>query len=169
MKFVLSNGKYFRDKLQSFPFAKEFVSSKVLVVCIDDYDNIVGVCGIRSPFNVAVSFVRKDYRGIGVGSRQLKLAIKAAEKRPPYFVTSTVSSENVRVFHIGNKIGFREVFTLKRTNQVLRVSTTTRMGRLAYVFFYVIGHVLPNNILSYVHWHLYNRSLKASTVGETRT
>ena len=160
MKFLLSNGEYFRERLQGFPFAREFVSSKLLVVCIDGVDKIVGVCGVRSLLNIAVSYVRKDYRGRGIGSRQLKIAIEAAEKRLPYFVTGTVSSENVVAFHIDCKLGFKEVLFLKKSRQRLMVTSTTRMGRLACAFFRVIGLLLPNNLLSYVHLCLYKESLK---------
>ena len=167
MKFFLSNGEYFRERLQDFPFERmharargEFMSSKLLVVCMDDVGKIVGVCGIRSLFNIAVSYVREDYRGHGIGSRQLKLAIQAAEKRPPYFVTGTVSSDNIVAYHIDRKLGFREVLFLKKTRQILLVTTNTRMGRLACASFRVIGHLFPNNVWSYVHWRLYERSLK---------
>jgi len=160
MKFLLSNGGYFRERLQGFTWAREFVSSKILVVCIDDMDKIVGVCGIRSLFNIAVYYVREDYRGRGIGSRQLKIAIQAAEKRPPYFATGMVSSENVVALHAGRKLGFREALFLKKTRQILMVSTNTRMGRLAWVSFRVIGHLLPNNLWTYVHRRLYEKSLK---------
>ena len=165
-KFLLSNGEYFRERLQGFPIAREFVSSKLLVVCIDDVDKIVGVCGVRSLFNIAVSYVRKDYRGRGIGTRQLKIAIEAAEKRPPYFATGTVSSENVVALHVDRKLGFREVLFLKKTRQILMVTYNTRMGRLACASFRVIGHLLPNNIWSYVHWRLYEKSLKGRVGGE---
>lgn len=149
------------EKLRSFPFAEEFISSRILVVCMGDSDKIAGVCGIRGLFNTAVSYVNEDYRGHGIGSLQLKMAIEAAEKRPPYFVTGTVSADNVMALHIDHKLGFREVLFLKRTRQFLMVTTTTRMGRLAHACFRVVGHLLPNNIWSYVHWRLYNMSLRA--------
>ena len=167
MKFLLSNGEHFKGRLKDFPFARmhararaEFMSSKLLVACKDDMGKIVGVCGIRSFFNIAVSYVREDYRGRGIGSRQLKIAIQAAEKRPPYFATGTVSSENVVALHVDRKLGFREVLFLKKTRQILMVTTNTRMGRLACASFSVIGHLLPNNFWSYIHWRLYEKSLK---------
>jgi len=160
MKFFLSNGEYFRERLRGFPFASSFVPSELLVVCIDDADRIVGVCGVRSWLNIAVSYVREDYRGRGIGSRQLKIAIEVAEKRPPYFVTGTVSSENAVALHVNRKLGFKEVLFLKKSRLILMVTCRTRMGRLACAFFCLIGLLLPNNFLSYVHWSLYSKSLK---------
>ena len=159
MKFFLSNGEYFKEKLQFLPFAKEFMSSRLLVICTEGGDKIVGVCGVRSLLNIAVLYVRKNYRGGGVGSRLLKRTIEAAEKRPPNFVTATISSENAVIFHILCKLGFKEVLFLKKSRQVLMVTSTTRMGRLACGCFHMIGLLLPNNLLSYVHSWLYARTL----------
>lgn len=160
MKFFLSNGEYLREKLQVFPFAREFVSSRLLVVCTDDVGKIVGACGVRGLLNTAFFiYVRKNYRGRGVGSRLLKKAIEVAEKRPPNFVTATISSENVVISHMVCKLGFKEVLFLKKSRQVLLVTSTTRIGRLACGFFRMVGLLLPDNFLLYVHLWLYARTL----------
>lgn len=159
MKFFLTNGEYFKEKLQFFPFAKEFMSSRLLVVCTEDVDKIVGVCGVRSLLNIVVLYVRKNYRGHGVGSRLMKKTIEAAEKWPPNFVTATISSENTVIFHILCKLGFKEVLSLQKSRQILMVTSSTRMGRLACRFFRMIGLLLPDNLLSYVHLWLYARTL----------
>ena len=159
LKFFLSNGTYYREKLRLFPFAEEFTSSRVLVVCTEDIDHIVGVCGIRSLFNIAVLYISENYRGQGMGSQLLKKAIEIAEKRPPNFVTATISSENAAIFHILCKLGFKEVLFLKKSNQILMVSSSTHMGKLACALFRGIGDILPNYLLSFVHLLLYARTL----------
>jgi len=159
LKFFLSNGVYFREKLRFFPFAAEFMSSRFLVVCTQDNDNIVGVCGIRSLFNIAVLYISENHRGQGTGSRLLKTAVEIAEKRPPYFVTATISSENAVIFHILCKLGFKEVLFLKRSRQILMVASSTLAGKLACAFFCAIGDILPNYLLSYIHLLLYTRTL----------
>jgi len=155
MKFLLGTGEYFSKRLQDFPFVREFVSSKLLVVCTDDAGKIVGVCGVRSLLNTVVVYIRRNYRGRGVGSRLMKKAIEAAEKRPPNFVTATISSENAVISHVLCKLGFKEILFLKKSRQVLMVTSTTHIGKLACAFFRMIGLLLPNYFLSYVHLWLY--------------
>ncbi len=158
-RFFLSNGTHYRERLRSFPFAEEFMSSEILVVCVDHTDHIVGVCGIRSLFNIAVLYISEDYRGQGVGSQLLKKAVEIAEKRPPNFVTATISSENAAIFHILCKLGFEEVLFLKRSNQILMMTSSTHMGKLAFPLFRAAGDILPNYLLSLVHSLLYKRTL----------
>lgn len=165
MRFVVSNGERFRERLRNIPLnPEEFLSSSLVVVCLNDADEIVGAAGIRSFFNIAVSYVREDYRGHGIGSKQLQIAIEAATRRPPYFATGTVYAENVVALHVDRKLGFREVLFLKKTRQFLLVTTTTRMGKLAYALFRLAGYLFPNTLWSHLHWSLYNRSLRASNL-----
>lgn len=159
MKFLSSNGEYFREKILGFPFAVELTSSKLLVVCADGEDKIVGACGVRSLLNVLAGlYVKEDYRGYGVGKKLVEKTIKAAEKRRLGFLTLTVSHDNV-AFHIYTKFGFKEVMFLKRSRQKLMVRPLTFMWKLAYAFFSRICFLLPNTFLSYVHVWLYRRTL----------
>lgn len=159
LKFFLSNGEYFKEKLQFLPFASEFTSSKILVVCTDDADKIAGVCGIRSLLNIPVMYICKEYRGQGLGLRLLKTAVEIAQRNPPNFVVATISSRNAAILHIVLKLGFRKALYLNKSHQILIVSCSTRMGKLACVLFRAIGRLLPNRFLSYVHLWLYARTV----------
>ena len=159
MKFFLSNGKYFAERLQGLPFATEFASSKILVVCTDAAGRIAGVCGIRSLFNIAVLYVRKDYRGKGIGFQLLKKAIETAERQPPNFVTATIAANNAVIFHILCKLGFKQVLFLSKSHQILMVTSATRMGRLACAFLQGVRLLFSDKLISYVHFWLYTRTL----------
>ena len=159
LKFFLSNGEYFKEKLQFLPFASEFTSSKILVVCTDDANKIAGVCGIRSLLNIAVLYVCKEYRGQGLGPRLLKGAIEIAQRNPPNFVTATIASRNAAILHILLKLGFRKVLHLNKSHQILMVSCSTRMGKLAWILSRAICRLLPNRFLSYIHLLLHTRTV----------
>ena len=159
LKFFVSTGEYFKQRLQGYPYAQEFVSSRLLVVCTDGADKIAGVCGIRSLFNIAVLYISKDYRGYGIGTRLLSKAVKAAEKRPPNFVSATIAAENDVILHILLKLRFRQVLFLEKSRQRLMVSSSTFMGKLAGAVFRVIGLAVPNYVLSFIHSLFYIRTV----------
>lgn len=84
--------------------------------------------------------------------------LRVDEKRRLGFLTLTVSPDNM-ASHIVNKFGIKELVFLKKSRQKLMVTSTTRMGRLACAFFRMIGLLLPNTFLSYVHLWLYRKTL----------
>ena len=160
VKFLLSNGEYFKEKVLDFPFAQEFVSSKLLVACTDQDGKIMAVCGIRSLLNILVLYVQERYRNRGVGAQILIKMIRAVERRRLAFVTLSVSSNNRIAFHLYRKMGFRQVLFLRKSRQILMILPLSFVGKLAYAFFYMIRFSFPNVLVSYIHFWLYRRTLK---------
>ena len=159
VKFLLSNGEYFREKVGGFPLAREFTLSGLLVVCTENDERVVAACGIRGLLNSLVLYVKEGYRGRRVGAQLLRKTIQAAEKRQLAFVTLSVSSANVVAFHLYSKCGFKEVLFLRKSSQILMMLPLTFRGKLVCAIFRMIGSLLPNTFLSYLHLWLYNRTL----------
>jgi len=162
MKFLVSDGEHFRDQTKDFPYASELASSKILVVCADSKNRIVGACGIRSLLNVMAGFyVEKEYRKSGLGKKLFGETLRAAEKRRLGFVTFTVSPDNV-AFHIVRKFGFKEGIFLKRSRQYLMMRPLSFVWKLPIAFFFRLCSLLPNVFLSYTHSWLFRRTVKFS-------
>jgi len=87
VKFLLSDGERFKEKVRSFPLAGELASSGLLVVGTTNDDTVVAACGVRSVLNVLVLYVERNLRGHGVGAQVLRATIESAEKRKLHFVT----------------------------------------------------------------------------------
>jgi len=155
MKFLLINGEYFTEKKRDFPTPEEFASSRLLVVCTKNDDNIVGACGIRSLLNILVLYVKKDHRGRGVGTELLRKTIQEAEKRRLGFITLSLSSNNIVAFRLYCRFGFKEVMFLRKSDLILMMLPLTSVGKLAYAFFHMVRFLLPNTFLTYVHTWLY--------------
>lgn len=158
MKFVLWDGKYYEEKFLDFPVAKEFASSKLLVVCTEN-GKIVAVCGMRSLLNVLNLYVTEGYRGHGIGTQVLKKAMQAAKKRRLGFITLTVYEDNTVAFDLYRKFGFKEVLLLRKSRQILMIVPLKFTGKITYVFFRMIRLLIPNAFLSCVHSWLYRRTL----------
>jgi len=158
LKFLLGDGKRFREKVQNFPFADEFASSGLLVIGTKNDNAVVAACGIRSVLNVLVLYVERGLRGYGVGAQVLRATIDSAGKRRLHFVTLSVSPSNAAALHLYLKAGFRQVVFLEKSQLVIMVLPLTFVGKLAHIFFRVAS-LLPNTLLAYVHTGLYKRSI----------
>jgi GNAT superfamily N-acetyltransferase len=158
VKFLLSDGKHFGEKVRSFPLAEELTSSGLLVVGTKNDDTVVAACGIRSVLNILVLYVERDLRGHGVGAQVLRATIESAEKRKLHFITLSVSPNNAAALHLYLKAGFRQIVFLEKPQLVIMVLPLTLVGKLAQIFFRVAS-LLPNTLLAYAHTRLYKRSI----------
>lgn len=159
MRFLLSNGEHYREKILSFPFATELASAKLLVVCVDGEDKVVGACGIRSMLNIMAGlYVKEEHRGRGLGKLLFEKTFEAGEKRRLGFLTLTVSPDNV-ADNIVHQFKFKQLVFLKRSRQKLMVYPLAFVWKLAFAFLSRICFLLPNTCWSYIHTWLYRRTL----------
>ena len=147
-----------RTRVQSFPFASEFASSSLLIVCVNDGD-IVALCGIRGLLNTLVLYVREGYRSRGIGLQILSQSVEAARKRKLDFVTLSVSSDNTIAFRLYKRVGFSEVLSLSRSSQILMMLPLTCAGELMFQVFRFARLALPSMLLFHIHRWLYKRTL----------
>jgi len=158
VKFLLSDGTRFKEKVRNFPLAEELASSGLLVVGMKNDDTVVAACGIRSLLNVLVLYVEVGLRGHGVGAQVLRVTIESAEKRKLHFITLSVSPNNAPALHLYLQSGFRQVVFLEKSQLVFMVLPLTFVGKLVHTFFRVIS-LLPNTLLAYIHTGLYRRTV----------
>jgi len=158
-KFFLSSGEYLREKIKFFSPDQELMSSRLLVVCQEPEEKIVGACGIRGPLNVLFLYVKESYRNRGLGTQLLGKALQAAKERHLSFVTLTVSADSHVALNLYRRFGFQEVLFLAKSRQILMMHPLTRMGKLAYAFFSALRFLRPHNFLFYAHGLLYRRTL----------
>lgn len=159
MKFLVTNGKNLSKEVSRFPLGREFAVSSLLVVCVTDTGEIVGVCGIRSLLNVLVLFVKDNYRNRGVGTQLLRRAIEKAEMQRLGFITLSVTYDNVIALRLYRKFGFEEALYLRQSRKVLMIRPLVSKRRFLCTFFRNIGLLLPNGLLALVHSWLYGRTL----------
>lgn len=145
-------------RVQEFPFAPEFASSSLLVICANN-DKVTAACGIRGLLNTLVLYVREGYRNQGIGSQTLSQAIKAARRRKLNFVTLSVSNDNQVAFGLYKGLGFKEVLSLKRSSQILMMLPLTGVGRLSFDVLSLARLLAPDDLIFYAHRWLYNRTL----------
>lgn len=147
MKFIVSNGEKFKGRLQNFPWARNFLSSKILVVGMND-GSIIATCGVRSLLNILTLYVGEGYRGQGIGSRMLRKTIEVAQKRNLSFIVLSVLLDNMPAFHLYLKFGFKEIVRFDKFI-VMMFPLTTR-GEMAYGFLSLISSKLPNIFIAHV-------------------
>lgn len=147
MKFIVSNGERFRGRLQNFPWARNFLSSKILVVGMNG-SSIIATCGIRSVLNILTLYVGKGYRGQGIGRRILRKTIEVAQKRNLGFIVLSVLMDNMPALHLYLKFGFREIVRFDKFITMMFPLTTR--GELAYGFLSLISSKLPNIFIAHV-------------------
>jgi RimJ/RimL family protein N-acetyltransferase len=150
-----------KSQVQEFPFAPEFTSSSLLVICTNNDNRVAAACGIRGLLNTLVLYVREGYRNRGIGSQTLSQTIKAARRRKLDFVTLSVSTDNVVAVGLYKGLGFREVLSLKRSSQILMMLPLTSVGRLAFDSLSFVGLLVPNDLVFYAHRWLYNRTVSS--------
>lgn len=150
-----------RTQVQEFPFAPEFASSSLLVICANNDDRVAAACGIRGLLNTLVLYVGEGYRNRGIGSRTLSQTIKAARQRKLDFVTLSVSNDNQVAFGLYKGFGFREVLSLKRSSQILMMLPLTSLGRLIFDLLSFVRLPVPNDLVFYAHRWLYSRTVRS--------
>lgn len=147
-------------QVQEFPFASEFASSSILVICANNDNKVAAACGIRGLLNTLVLYVKEGYRNRGIGSQTLSQTIKAARQRKLGFVTLSVSNDNPVAFGLYKSIGFGEVVSLKRSSQILMMLPLTSAGRLIFDMLKLLRLIVPNDLVFHAHRWLYNRTVR---------
>jgi GNAT superfamily N-acetyltransferase len=161
LRFLLSDGEHMRTQVQEFPFAPEFASSSLLIVCANNDNRVAAACGIRGLLNTLVLYVREGYRNRGIGSQTLSQTIMAARRRKLDFVTLSVSNDNLVAFSLYKGFGFREVLSLKRSSQILMMLPLTGVGRLIFGTLGFVRPLVPNDLVFYAHRWLYGRTVSS--------
>jgi ribosomal protein S18 acetylase RimI-like enzyme len=159
VKLLSGDGRQLGKRVQGFPLASELTSSGLLVVLVDNRNNAVAACGIRSRFNVLVLYVEESYRGRGLGTEVLVKTIDAARKHGLNFVTLSVSSDNVAAYRIYSTEGFKELVYLRKPDLILMINPLNRKGWFVYEFLKSLCALLPNSFLTSVHGWLYERTV----------
>lgn len=148
MRFVISDGRRFKNEVEDFPFKNLFQNSKILAVCVENSD-VVGACGIDQ-FNYAGVYVKEQFRSRGIGGRILKNAITTAEKNGCSFIICDVSSDNAPSLHIFSKLGFKEIAYFKRSKNIFMMLTLDMKSKFLFTGLRLVCHLLPNSVLERV-------------------
>ncbi len=148
MRFISGCGEQFVGKMQEFPtrFANEFLSSKLLTICvINDFDAIAA-CGILSLSNYVVYYVKEPYRGQGLGARIIAKAIDEAKKQGLMFLHSSVSTSNIPSFRLQRRF-FRKIVHLEKRDYMITLLPLTLRGELLYTFLHLTCSRLPETFI----------------------
>jgi len=159
MRFVLSSKEAFGSELLNIPWADAFLSSKILVVGVDDKSNVVTVCGIRSLFNILTLYVCEQFRGRGIGSQILEKTIGITRECRLGFILLGVPYTNVRAFRLYSKFGFKEVVHLAKPGLRIMMLPTDFVGEVAYLFLCGITSLLPNVFWTYTAQWIHDRTV----------
>lgn len=148
MKFILGNGKQWREKSQKALGVKasEFGSSEIMVVCLN-YDEIVGACGVGGMFGMCAEYVKKEYRGQGIGTQAFKKMIEVARRQGLDFISGSPHPDNAVILHILRKLGFREI--VRFPEYILMMLPLTFKGEIVYSLLCMVFTKLPNNFLDH--------------------
>lgn len=155
MRFVVSDGRRFKDRLEDFPWKNLFQNAKILAVCVEKND-VVAACGIDE-LNYAGLYVKEQFRRRGIGGRLFKKAIIAAKKNGCSFLIGDVSPSNAPAFHLDFKLGFREIAYFKRSENMFIMLPLDIKGEFLFAYCRFVCYMLPNLVLEHIRS---NRSFK---------
>jgi len=153
LKFLVGSGKALQFQLEEFPWSRIFLPSKLLVVGIEERNNAVAACGIRSILNVLTLYVRKQHRGRGLGRKTLAKTIDVAKKFGLRFILLGAYSDNPSAYNLYSTVGFKEIVHIKRPDMMFMMFPLSFEGELAYAFLNVACSWLPKSLLSgFAQW-----------------
>jgi len=151
LRFIIGNGEQLKKKLQDFPtsWVNYFAASKILVIGLVN-DNPIAAYGVRSILNVAVLYVKEDYRGQHVGRQMWEKIYDEARKRGIPFFTAEVP-----FYHLSSKYGLllfsrygcKVIKRLEKRKVVLAVFPFTFRGHIAYTLLLVACSMVPAFLL----------------------
>lgn len=160
MRFLNGSGKTLQRQIEAFPWLPVFAAAKILVVGFSEDNRAVAACGIRSLLNVLTLYIRRQYRGQGLGKIILGQALGSARKRGLSFILLGVYSNNPSAYRLYSKAGFKQVVQIKRPEMTFMMLPLSGKGELAYKILKTICSVLPKSLLSgFAQW------FEAKTVG----
>lgn len=140
-------------------WANAFSPSKILVACVDDNDDTIAFCGIRSIFNIITLYVHEKWRGQGVGIKIFRKTIIMAKKGHLSFVLFGVYYDNVPILRLTSKFGCKDIVFLKKTNIGFKIIPLNFLGHIVYVSLRVVTHLLPDMCWTYVAQWVHNRTM----------
>lgn len=154
MRFFVGKGRQFEEKLQDYPpsWINLLLPSKILVIGVIN-DDVIAAYGIRSMLNVAVLYVKEEYRGQGIGRQMWEKAYSAARKRGIHFFTAETPFQ-----HLCNKYGLllfskyncKVIKRFEKRKTVLMVFPFTTKGNIFYVFLRIVCSMVPSNFLGQI-------------------
>lgn len=160
IKFVVHDGKALKDQLAGFPNSKFLLSSKLLVLGELNNNATIAVCGIRSSMNVLSVHVKEDFRAQRVGTRIVQETLNVARKKGLNFVTLTASVDNMPAMRLFFRVGFRKIACIKKRGLMVMMLPINPKGKSLFVFWRVVGSLLPDKLMTRVHLWLGKESLE---------
>jgi len=139
-----------KERLRDFPsyYAGVFSSPHMsIVVCVTNNSDAVAACGIQSPFNYLLLYVKEGYRGRGLGTRVLEKTIYVARRRNLHFISLAVSLGNVPALRVYSKLGFRETVSFPGFKFKLMMLPLNIGGEIAYAFLHEVVSKIPETFL----------------------
>lgn len=160
MKFVFGLGENLKSKLSDLPkeWAGAFLPSKILVIAVNSNGDVVGVCGIRSVFNIITTYIYENWRGKGLGTKMHEIIIPIAKKRHLCFLLFGAYSDNIPILHLTSKFGSKDIVSLKKSNLTFKIFPLNFLGYIVYWSAQVITHLLPNRFLEYISIWIHNKT-----------
>jgi len=148
MRFILGSGEQMKEKLQDFPspWVNYLLAAKILVIGMID-DEIVAAYGIRSMFNMVTAYVKREYRGHGIGGQLFEQAIYIAQKQDIHFLTAETRSDNKTSLHLCFKSGSKVVKHLPKRGSILILWPLSTLGEVAYIFSRIVCSMVPSDFL----------------------
>lgn len=149
MKFIVGSGEQLKNRLETFPqrVKDAFSSSKILVICVTNDDDVAGACSISKISNYAVTYLKEEYRGRGLGTRLARIRMHEARRRGLDFMASAIDIRNLPMLCVGSKVGYREIVRLRNFGYVLLMTPFTLKGELLYMFLRAVCSRLPETFL----------------------
>lgn len=148
MKFIVGSGEQLKNRLETFPqrVKDAFSSSKILVICVTS-DDVAGACSISKISNYALTYLKEEYRGRGLGTRLARIRMHEARRRGLDFMASAINIRNLPMLRVGSKVGYREIVRLRNFGYVLLMTPFTLKGELLYMFLRAVCSRLPETFL----------------------
>lgn len=163
MKFVLGLGENLKSKLLDLPkeWASAFLPSKILAVAINNNGDVVGVCGIRSVFNITTTYIYENWRGKGLGTKMHEIIVPIAKKRHLCFLLFGIYSDNVPYWdRKTSEFGSKDIVSLKKSNLKFKIFPLNFLGYIVYWSARVITHLLPNVFWTYAAQWIHNMTVR---------
>ena len=129
-------------------WSKIFRTSKICVLA-EDKRKIIGFCRVRGAFNTISWYVRREYRGKGLGLRLFMKMIDVARMENCSFLSASIGFgdfENIRTKRFHWKLGFKNVAHIgKQSIMILPLRRTT--GNFAFFLVSALFSLFPHELL----------------------
>ena len=152
MKFIVGSGEQLRNRLETFPkmYKDAFSSSKILIICVTSDNDVAGACSIAKISNYALTYLKEEYRGRGLGTRLVRIRMHEARRRGLNFMASAIGLRNLPMLRVASKVGYREIVRLRNFGYVIIMIPFTLKGELMYIFLHAICSKLPETLLDHI-------------------